>query len=67
MAPVSRLQATKAKVVNRREFDSRSQESPEAALSFWHVLIFRARHACILHHAITSHAVEPVATSQPVV
>jgi hypothetical protein len=56
MAPVSRVQATKAnqaKLVNRREFDSHSEEEPEAALSFGHVLSFRARHAFVLCHPIT--------------
>jgi hypothetical protein len=56
MAPVSQVQATKAnqaKVVNRREFDSHSEEGPEAALSFGPVLSFRARHAFVLCHPIT--------------
>jgi hypothetical protein len=39
MAPVSRSQATKAKVVNRRDFDSQSLEGPEAALSFGPVFL----------------------------
>jgi hypothetical protein len=39
MAPVSQSQATKAKVVNRRDFDSQSLEGPEAALSFGPVFL----------------------------
>ena len=62
MAPVSQLPATKAKLVNRRDFDSHSLERAEAALSFWHVFSLRARHDFILCHPITAYTIEPVAT-----
>jgi hypothetical protein len=46
-------------------FDSHSAEEPEAALSFGPIFSFRARHAFVLYHPITTFTIEPVATSQP--